>query len=134
MQFEDLGRRALDTAAARGAQYADIRFESVRSERIEVRNAVVASLADARSLGYGAASVVEKVQDLMDDHGVEGILRQCEVVDIPLTHAAVFQPEPIQPTASEGQHVVREVEPEATLDPRREQLQDAAGAGAEVEQ
>ena len=47
MQFEELAKRALDTAAARGAEYADIRFESARSERIEVRNGVVATLADA---------------------------------------------------------------------------------------
>ncbi len=59
MQFEDLGKRALDTASARGAQYADIRFESVRSERIEVRNAIVASLSDARSLGYGIRALVD---------------------------------------------------------------------------
>lgn len=59
MEFEDLGRRALDTATARGAQYADVRFESVRSERIEVRNAVVSSLADSRSVGYGIRALVD---------------------------------------------------------------------------
>ncbi len=59
MQFEDLGRRALDTASARGAQYADIRFESVQNERIEVRNAVVASLADSQSIGYGIRALVD---------------------------------------------------------------------------
>ncbi|HEY5350267.1 MAG TPA: TldD/PmbA family protein, partial [Candidatus Lustribacter sp.] len=53
MEFEAFARRALDTASLRGAQYADIRFENARSERIEVRNGVVASLADARSTGYG---------------------------------------------------------------------------------
>ena len=59
MRFEDLGRRALDTATARGAQYADVRFESVDTERIEVRNAVVASLADSRSVGYGIRALVD---------------------------------------------------------------------------
>ncbi len=59
MEFEDLGRRALDTAAVRGAHYADIRFESVQTERIEVRNAVVASLADSRSVGYGIRALVD---------------------------------------------------------------------------
>ncbi|HUA08043.1 MAG TPA: TldD/PmbA family protein [Candidatus Acidoferrales bacterium] len=59
MGFEDLARRALDTASVRGARYADIRFENVRSERIEVRNGVVASLADARSVGYGIRALVD---------------------------------------------------------------------------
>ncbi|HEX8806772.1 MAG TPA: DNA gyrase modulator, partial [Candidatus Aquilonibacter sp.] len=40
-------------------QYADIRFEIVRSERIEVRNGVVASLADAGSTGYGIRALVD---------------------------------------------------------------------------
>ncbi len=51
--FEAEARRALDTAAARGAQYADVRFEDGRAETIEVRNGVVATLADDRSCGYG---------------------------------------------------------------------------------
>lgn len=58
MDFAQLGRRAIDTASARGARYADVRFEDVRSERIEVRNGVVASLADARSIGYGIRALV----------------------------------------------------------------------------
>jgi TldD protein len=59
MGFEDRARRALDTVTVRGAQYADIRFEVVRSERIEVRNGIVASLADARSSGYGIRALVD---------------------------------------------------------------------------
>jgi TldD protein len=58
MEFEALARRALDTASLRGAHYADIRFENVRSERIEVRNGVVASLSDAGSTGYGIRALV----------------------------------------------------------------------------
>ncbi|HTU71267.1 MAG TPA: TldD/PmbA family protein [Candidatus Baltobacteraceae bacterium] len=59
MGFEDLARRAFDTASIRGARYADIRFENVRSERIEVRNGVVAGLADSRSCGYGIRALVD---------------------------------------------------------------------------
>jgi TldD protein len=59
MRFEDRARRAFDTADIRGAQYADIRFEIVRSERIEVRNGVVASLADVSSTGYGIRTLVD---------------------------------------------------------------------------
>jgi TldD protein len=57
LSFSGLGRRALDTASARGAQYADIRFETVRSEQAEVRNGVVASLSDDTSRGYGVRAL-----------------------------------------------------------------------------
>jgi TldD protein len=51
--FDDAAARALDSAAAAGATYADIRFEDGRSERIEVRSGALATLSDATSLGYG---------------------------------------------------------------------------------
>lgn len=53
MRFNSPAQRALDTACARGATYADVRFEDGRSERIEVRNGVVVTLSDNRSVGYG---------------------------------------------------------------------------------
>ena len=59
MAFDDLGSRALDTASARGAQYADIRFEVGRTERIEVRNGVVTSLSDAATRGYGMRALID---------------------------------------------------------------------------
>ena len=59
MAFDSAAARALDTAVSRGAAYADIRFEDVRGERIEVRNGVVASLADSRSSGYGIRALVD---------------------------------------------------------------------------
>ena len=52
MRFEAEAKRALDTASARGAQYADVRIGSVRDERVEVRNGVVAGFHDAESLGF----------------------------------------------------------------------------------
>ncbi len=58
MSFDDLAARALDTATKRGAEYADVRFEVVRSERIETRNGVVATLSDATSRGYGMRALV----------------------------------------------------------------------------
>ncbi|GAC1301165.1 MAG: TldD/PmbA family protein [Vulcanimicrobiaceae bacterium] len=51
--FDAFAARALDTALTRGATYADIRFDDGRSERIEIRNGAVATLADRRSRGYG---------------------------------------------------------------------------------
>ncbi|HTX60541.1 MAG TPA: DNA gyrase modulator, partial [Verrucomicrobiae bacterium] len=59
MEFDDLAARALDTTNACGATYADIRFEVVRSERVEVRNGVVATLADGSSTGYGIRVLID---------------------------------------------------------------------------
>lgn len=59
MQFKAEGRQALDTAVSCGAGYADVRFERVRTERIEVRNGVVSTLVDSRSCGYGIRALVE---------------------------------------------------------------------------
>lgn len=59
MSFESLAARALDTATKRGAAYADIRFEVDRTERIEARNGVVASLADSTSRGYGIRALAD---------------------------------------------------------------------------
>jgi TldD protein len=59
MEYEALGQRAIDTAVSRGAVYADVRFENVRSERIEVRNGIVAMLSDAVSRGYGIRALVD---------------------------------------------------------------------------
>ncbi|MEO6990400.1 MAG: TldD/PmbA family protein [Candidatus Baltobacteraceae bacterium] len=59
MTFISLARRALDTATARGATYADVRFEDGRTERIEVRNGALGTLDDARSSGYGLRAFVD---------------------------------------------------------------------------
>lgn len=59
MAFDSLAGRALDTACARGATYADIRFETARTERIEVRNGIVATLSDSTSRGYGVRALVD---------------------------------------------------------------------------
>jgi len=59
MNFDALAQRALDTATQRGGRYADIRFETDRSERIEARNGVVATLSDSTSRGYGIRALVD---------------------------------------------------------------------------
>ena len=81
-----------------------------------------------------ARAVVEEVQHLMDDDGVEGVLGQREVVDVALAHAAMAQPGAIEPRAGEREHVEREIESQAALDARPEQFEHAPGAGAEIEQ
>jgi TldD protein len=59
MAFEERGQRAIDTAVTRGCTYVDVRFESVTSERIEVRNGRVAALSDSRSTGVGIRALVD---------------------------------------------------------------------------
>ena len=59
LRFEAAAQRALDTAAARGAAYADVRFEEDSSERIEVRNGHVGTLEDGTSTGYGMRAFYE---------------------------------------------------------------------------
>jgi TldD protein len=58
VQFESEAQRALDTAVARGAGYADVRFGVIRDEHAEVRNGVVASLSDSSSAGFSIRVLV----------------------------------------------------------------------------
>ncbi len=76
MAYDSLGARALDTASSRGARYADVRFEDARTERIEVRNGVVATLSDSTSSGYGIRALVDGAWGFaagpdMTDRGVD---------------------------------------------------------------
>ena len=107
-------------------------FEVVRREIDDQQPA--ARPQHPRRLADGARAVVEEVQHLMNDDDVERIARQRQVVDVALPHAAILQAGAIEPGAGERQHVERQVEAEAALDVVREQLQHAAGAGAEIEQ
>jgi TldD protein len=59
LEFESEAQRALDTAVARGAEYADVRFGINRDERVEVRNGVVAQLSDASSAGFSVRALVD---------------------------------------------------------------------------
>ena len=76
MTFDALADRALDTARSRGANYADIRFEDCRSERAAVRNGVVVTLTDSRSVGYGIRALVDGAWGFaasarLDDAGID---------------------------------------------------------------
>ncbi|MBV8082442.1 MAG: TldD/PmbA family protein [Candidatus Eremiobacteraeota bacterium] len=59
LEFEAEAQRALDTASAKGAAYADVRFGSTRDEHVEVRNGVVAGLSDSESSGFSVRALVD---------------------------------------------------------------------------
>ena len=105
-----LGRKAEPAMGVLVAQ----EFEIVRREIDHQQPA--AGPQHARRLLDRARAVVEEVQHLVDDDGVEGILRQREVVDVALPHAAMLEPGAVEPRARERQHVERQIEAEAALD------------------
>ena len=57
--MRDLAMRALDTAKAQGAQYADARVVRLKSESVEVRNHNVEALSSDESLGFGVRVIVD---------------------------------------------------------------------------
>jgi TldD protein len=92
VQFEELAGRALETAAVRHADYADIRFEDARSERIEVRNGEVIALRDDVSRGFGVRALCDgawgfAASDDLSGPGVDATVARA--VDIARASAAV---------------------------------------------
>ena len=107
MRFEELALRALDVSTARGAAYADVRFEVDRSERIEVRNGVVATLADASSTGYGVRALVD---------GAWGFAASADFSAAGVAAAAARAVEIARASASIARRRVGEIPPHAYVD------------------
>ena len=59
MQFESEAKRALDTAVARGAAYADVRFGASREEHVQVRNGVLSEFHDSESMGFSVRVLLD---------------------------------------------------------------------------
>jgi TldD protein len=57
--LKELTARALDTARARGAEYADVRVWTQRYQFVEVRNGRLSSLADTTNWGVGVRALVQ---------------------------------------------------------------------------
>ena len=70
----------------------------------------------ARRFANGARAIVKKMQDLMNEHRVKGVVRQRELVDISVPHAAMAQSRAIEPRPRERQHVEGEIEAKAARD------------------
>jgi tRNA-Thr(GGU) m(6)t(6)A37 methyltransferase TsaA len=107
-------------------------FEFVRRE-IHHHQAALWS-QHPRRLADGAGAVVEEMQHVVNDRDVERVARQRKVENVALADAAILQAGVIEPAARERQHVVGQVDAEATLDVGAEQFENPSGAGAKVEQ
>ncbi|MBI4497193.1 MAG: TldD/PmbA family protein, partial [Chloroflexi bacterium] len=57
--MRDLAQRALDTATARGAEYADVRFVRRQTQSIVVKNGRVEALTNNESYGFGVRVVAD---------------------------------------------------------------------------
>ncbi len=56
--MKDLAQRILDTAVAKGAQYADVRVIDTRTQTIAVRNEQISALSERDDLGFGVRVLV----------------------------------------------------------------------------
>src|SRR5215472_8594627 len=88
----------------------------------------------AGSLADGMATVVEKVQHLVDDDDIEGIAWYRKIEDVALPDAAIAYARMVEPTAGKGQHLATEIDAETALDFGTEQFENASRPGAEIEQ
>jgi TldD protein len=57
--LKDIAQRALDSADAAGAQYADVRVEHKELQTIAVKNGTVEAITDEQSQGFGIRVLVE---------------------------------------------------------------------------
>jgi len=92
VQFDSEAKRALDTAVARGADYADVRFGVVRDEHVEVRNGVVADVHDSESAGFSVRVLRDGAwgfasSAVMSDAEIDRVAAQA--VDIAMASARV---------------------------------------------
>ena len=81
-----------------------------------------------------SAAVVEIVEHLVNDHHVEGVTRQGQIVNIALPDAAVPQARPLEPGARQQQHRGGQINPKPDLSLPSEELEHSPGAGTKVEQ
>ena len=85
-------------------------------------------------LGQHRARVVGEMQHLVEDGGGERGVGQRQAVHVAVPHLAVPGLATVEVGPRHAQHVVAAVDAEAEADRARQDLQDAPGAGADVEQ
>src|SRR5579883_1160281 len=88
----------------------------------------------AADLGDRRGGIVGEMQHLVDGRGVEGGGRPGELVHVALPDHAVAHARLLEIGARHRQHLAREIDADGALDARRHQLEDAAGAGADIDE
>ena len=88
----------------------------------------------ARCFMDRARAVIEEVQHLMQNDDVEGTIRERQIVDVALPHAAILEAGALEPVACQQQHVERKIEAESALDFGTEQFEHASRSGPQIEQ
>ena len=119
-----------EAEAAMGLRLAQ-EFEAVRREIDHEKPP--AGRDEAGRLADRARGIVEVVQHLMDDDEVEGVARERRRVDVALPQLDAGEAGLLEIGAGDREHGVACIEPDGPRTPRREELQHAAGAGAEIE-
>src|ERR1700741_1473948 len=66
--MQDLTQRALDTAAARGATYADVRVVRRRDESVAIKSGRVEGVASGESEGIGVRVLVDGAWGFASSH------------------------------------------------------------------
>ena len=86
-----------------------------------------------RGLFDGASRVIQKVQHVMNGHQLEASGGNGEAADVVLSYPAVRKVPRLEPRPGDREHLATEIHTEPTTYTMTEDLQDAAGAGAEVQ-
>ncbi len=107
-------------------------FQPVRRE-IDHQNAP-AGRHEARCLADRAGRIIEVVENLMDDDEIEHIARERRRINVALPKLDAGQAGLFEIGARDRQHRVARVQSDGARCARSQQLEHAAGAGAEIEQ
>ena len=89
---------------------------------------------NARHLGQHPRRVLGVVQHHLHHRDIERRLRQRQAVHVRQPHRAVRQPGTGQARARQRQHRLRGIDADALADPWRQQFQNPAGPGADIQQ
>ena len=107
-------------------------FESMRGEVDDDEDAVRPQ--HPRGFGDRRGGPVGIMQDLMDDDRIERGVGKRQLIHVAEPNDAVVKPGPFEIDAGHGEHLARLVDPQRMSDARAENLDHAAGPGADIEQ
>ena len=87
-----------------------------------------------RGFGDRCRRVIEEMQHLMQDHRIRRAVGERHIMQIAVADLRVAESGPLELHARIGQHRVIEIEAERAIGAGGEQLEDAASAGAEIDE